>query len=173
MRTSIMPTTRGEYFDWAEAFRRPAIASARRRKFRNRYTGFTLVEHHLDPHVAAHLVRSNANDVGDEPRAFVEFHDRNNIGHLVLEPPMIDAVIDDEAVEAPLSARFAPDEIRGEAMGAALRWGKPEPVADVAQRQQQASRLGTFPEGKRFGARVRNGLPNLGVRRFRVHHALA
>src|SRR5712671_2404538 len=124
-------------------------------EFWKRDSAACVLEDHVHAHVAAYGFPRRADDVAQEPRSLVQFYDRDDIRHVVLESGMIDPVIDHEAVDASLAARFTPGEITRQAMAAALRRGKPEPAASVATRQHELFRGGAFPEWRGFRGRVR------------------
>src|SRR5712671_3167170 len=100
----------------------------------------------MHAYVAAYAFPRRADNVAQEPRSLVQFYDRDDIRHVVLETGMIDPVIDHETVDAPFAARFAPGEITRQAMAAALRRRKPEPAASVATRQHKLFFARAFPE---------------------------
>src|SRR5580765_5127774 len=141
----------------------PAIALRRGREFRYGDTGIAVVEDNRNPHIAANFIGAQSHDVGEEPRAFIQFDNRDDIRHVAFEAWMVHPVIDDEAVDAPRAFCLAPDEIAAETMSAALRGWKPEFAACVALRQQKAVRLRGLPERNCFRARTRSGPFRLGV----------
>src|SRR3954452_25000160 len=65
---------------------------SRWREFRHRYVFRYVVEHHLHRHLAGHVLRLDADDVGQQPGTLVKFDQRDDIGHFLGEGRMIDAV---------------------------------------------------------------------------------
>src|SRR5882724_4784811 len=108
----------------------------------------------MHAHVAAYGFPRRADDVAQEPRSLVQFYDRDDIRHVVLEAGMIDPVIDHEAVDASRTNGFTPGEIVRQAMTAALRWRKPEAAANIAARQHELLRGSAFPKWRGFRGRV-------------------
>src|SRR5258708_12057809 len=88
----------------------PQPALAHESEFWNRDSAACVLEDHVYAHVAAYVFPRRADDVAQEPRALIQFYDRDDIGHVVLEAGMIDPGIDPEPFPAYPTSRFTTGE---------------------------------------------------------------